>query len=445
MLGGLQSSLSKLWSRVKGEAYIDEEKLDEILREFQTALIEADVRVELARELNTRVKEEIWNKDVPEGVPLNNLVLKKLYDELVDLLGESGGKLNIKPGESNIILFVGLQGSGKTTSVAKVANYLKKRGYHVATVCADTYRPGAFDQLQQLMDRINIECYGEEEGDPVEIIKHAKKKFKDHDVILVDTAGRHKEEEALIKEMKALYKGLDPDEVVLVIDGMIGQRAYEQAEAFSQAIPIGSILVTKMDSSAKGGGALAASAATEAPIKFIGTGEDIENLESYVPERFVSRLLGMPDVRALEQLTQELPEGVKKGELSLEDLLEYYESMEGGGLWERLKGSIPGVQKLPQNLVENRLKQQKAILKSLTKEELNNSSVLGEERSRIKRIAFGSGTSIKAVRGLLSQYKKLKKMTKSLMKQRNMNKEEALSRLMEGNIDPQMLRKMGMA
>lgn len=443
MLGGLKSSLSKLWSKVKGESYITEEKLDEILKEFQTALIEADVKVDLAKKISSKVKEDILGEDLPEGIPLNNIVLKNLYDRLVDLLGEKGGDLNITPGKLDTILFVGLQGSGKTTSIAKVANYFKKRGYHVATICADTYRPGAYDQLTQLTSKINVKCFGKEEGNPLDIIKDGLNKFKGYDAVLIDTAGRHKEETALIEEMKKLHSEVTLSEVILVIDGMIGQRAYDQAKAFANTVPVGSVLVTKMDSSAKGGGALAAAAATDAPIKFIGTGESIEDIESYVPKRFVSRLLGMPDVRALEKISEELPETVKKGELSLKDMLEYFEKMEGGGLMDRLKGSLPGVSKVPENLIENRLKQQKAILRSMTEGELVNSSLIEKERSRIKRIAIGSGTSIKLVRNLLSQYKNLKKMTKSLMKRRNIDKKEALSKLMQGDLDPQLMRKIG--
>lgn len=443
MLGGLKSRLSEVWSKIKGASYIDEKKLDELIKDFQAALIEADVRVKLAQEIGREVKEEILSKDVPEGIPLNNLVLEKLYNQMIDLLGEKGGDLNITPGETNTILFVGLQGSGKTTSVAKVANYLKKRGWHVGTISADTYRPGAYEQLQQLTNEINVDCYGEKEADNVvDVIENGLEEFDEYDVILVDTAGRHKEEEALIKEMKRLYRKVDPKEVVLVIDGMIGQRAYEQAKAFANAVPIASLLVTKMDSSAKGGGALAAAAATDAPIKFIGTGEGLEDLEPYVPKRFVARLLGMPDARELEEITKEIPESLKKGELSLKDLLEYYNSV-GGGLVSRMKGAIPGLKRVPENLIKTRIEHQKAILQSMNQRELRDYSIIEKERSRIKRIAVGSGTSIKEVRQTLSQYKQLKKMVKSLMKQRGLKKKEALSRVMEGKVPQRLLQKMG--
>lgn len=443
MLGGLKNKLSKVWSKIKGASYIDEEKLDELIKDFQTALIEADVKVKLAQEIGREVKEEILSKEVPEGIPLNNLVLENLYNQMVDLLGEKGGNLRITPGETNTILFVGLQGSGKTTSVAKVANYLKKRGYHVGTICADTYRPGAYDQLQQLSSEISVECYGEEKADnAVDVIENGLEEFEGYDVILVDTAGRHKEEEALIKEMKRLYRKVGPKEVILVIDGMIGQRAYEQARAFANTIPIASILVTKMDSAAKGGGALAAAAATDAPIKFIGTGEGLGAIEPYVPKRFVARLLGMPDARALEEITKEIPEALKKGELSLKDLLDYYNSM-GGSLVSRIKGAIPGLKRVPEKLIKARVEHQKAILRSMNKRELRDHSIIEKERSRIKRIALGSGTSIKEVRQTLSQYKQLKKMVKSLMKQRGLKKQEALSRVMEGKVPQRLLQKMG--
>ena len=343
MLETLRSSLQRIFAKIRGAPYIDEKMLDEIITDLVETLIAADVNVQLAIDIGERVRKRVMETKVPEGIPLNNVVLRVLYDELVKLLGEKAYKFSIRPGRTNIIMFVGLQGSGKTTTIAKLANYLKKRGYRVAIICADTYRPGAYDQLKQLATQIGVPFYGNPgEKNPIKIVKEGLKQFKKMDVILVDTAGRHKEEKGLIEEMKQLAKTLNPDEIVLVIDGMIGQRAYEQAKAFAEATPIGSIIVTKLDGSARGGGALAAAAATGAPIKFIGTGEKIEDLEPYVPQRFVARLLGIPDPEFFARLLEEVPKSIVSGKFTLRDLLDYYESVASKhGFFDKIKDIHP--------------------------------------------------------------------------------------------------------
>ena len=448
MLDNLKTSLQKILARIRGEPYIDEKVLDSIVREFVRALIEADVNVELAMQIGERVKERVLNTKVPEGIPLNNFVLRILYEELVSLMGKRYYPLNIRHGKLNKIVFVGLQGSGKTTTVAKLAYYLKKRGYKVGIICADTYRLGAYDQLKQLAEQISVPFFGiRDEKNPIKIIREGLKQFGKMDVVLIDTAGRHKEERGLIKEMKEIVEKVKPDEVILVIDGIIGQRAYDQAKAFAEATKIGSIIVTKLDGSAKGGGALAAAAATGAPIKFIGVGEKIDDLEEYVPQRFVSRLIGI-SIEDLEEIIKAVPKSVIKGRITLRDLMEYYESMlNRGGITKKLK-ELFKLGALSDKQIVLGIKRQLAILKSMTPEELDNPTLL-KERGRILRIARGSGTSVTDVRRLLKQYEIVRKYVRTLMRSRNLTKEAALAKVLQGDIDLSELgdlkkfRKMG--
>jgi len=442
MLDKLRTSLQKIFAKIRGAPYIDEKVLDEIVTDLVESLIEADVNVQLAMEIGDRVKKRVLETKLPEGIPLNNVVLRVLYDELVKLLGDKTYRFTIRPGKTNIIMFVGLQGSGKTTTVAKLANYLKKRGYKVAIICADTYRLGAYDQLKQLAEQINIPFYGDpREKNPIRIVKDGLKHFRKMDVILVDTAGRHKEEKELIKEMKQLAKALNPDEIVLVIDGMIGQRAYEQAKAFAEATSIGSLIVTKLDGSARGGGALAAAAATGAPIKFIGIGEKIEDLEPYVPQRFVARLLGIPDPEFFTRLMEEMPKSLLSGKFTLRDLLQYYESVVSKrGFLDRFKDFV-GIGGISEKVMHQQIKRQIAILKSMTSEELDEPELL-KNRWRIERIARGSGTTTMEVRRLIQQFEKMRKIIRALMRSRRLSKDMALAKLMSGEIDPAELKKL---
>lgn len=442
MLEGLKASLQKIFAKIMGAPYIDEKVLDEIITDLVETLIEADVNVQLAIEIGERVKRRVLETKRPEGIPLNNLVMAILYEELVNLLGKKTYHLTIKYGKQNKIMFVGLQGSGKTTTVAKVANYLRKRGYRVAIICADTYRAGAYEQLKQLAEQINVPFYGNPgEKNPIKIVREGLKRIKKVDVILIDTAGRHKEEKGLIKEMQELAREIKPDEVILVIDGMMGQRAYEQAKAFAEATPIGSIIVTKLDGSARGGGALAAAAATGAPIKFIGVGEKIDDLEPYVPQRFVARLLGIPDPSFFEKLQKEVPQSLITGKFTLRDLLEYYEKVASKrGFFDTLKDFV-GLRSISDQLIKQQMRRQIAILKSMTREEMEKPELL-KDRSRLERIARGSGTSIIEVKRLIQQFEKMRKIMRVLMRSRRLSKDMALAKLMSGEISPAEIKKL---
>ncbi|RLG99313.1 signal recognition particle protein Srp19, partial [Candidatus Bathyarchaeota archaeon] len=290
VLEKLGSSIYQALKKVFRVAVVDEATVKELVRDIQRALLQADVNVKLVLEISKRIEERALKEKLPPGISRKEHIIKVVYDELTRFLGEKPVSLKITPGKRRIIMLVGIQGSGKTTAAAKLARYLQKRGVKTALICADTYRPGAYAQLQQLANKINVPLYGNpKEKNPVKIAREGLKQFKDYEIVIIDTAGRHKEEKSLIEEMKKLDKAIKPDEIMLVIDGTIGQQAAAQAKAFHEATPIGSVMVTKLDSSARGGGALSAVAAIGAPIKFIGTGEKIEDIEPFVPSRFVGR------------------------------------------------------------------------------------------------------------------------------------------------------------
>jgi signal recognition particle subunit SRP54 len=321
-------------------------------------------------------------------------------------------------------MLVGIQGSGKTTHAAKLGRYFQKRGLKVGLICADTYRPGAYNQLQQLATRINTPFFGDLKAkDPVKVVKEGLKQFADKDLLIVDTAGRHKEEKDLIKEMKDLEKNVHPDEVIMVIDGTIGQQALAQAKTFHEATPIGAIIVTKLDGSSRGGGALSAVAATGAPIKFIGTGEKIEDLEAFIPSRFVGRLLGMGDLETLLEkvkdaeidIPQKKAKDIMSGNFTLTDMYEQFQAVKKMGPFGKVLKMIPGISStnLPDemlNSAEGRLDKWGIIIQSMTPAEKENPKMLNSSRAR--RIARGSGTTEKEVKELLKQYVMMRKMLK---------------------------------
>lgn len=326
-------------------------------------------------------------------------------------------------------MLVGVQGSGKTTTAAKLARYLQKRGFKTALICTDTFRPGALIQLRQLAKRANIPVYGDPSGkDSVKIALEGLRRFEKYDAVIVDTAGRHKDEKNLIEEMKSLEKAVKPDEIIMVIDGTIGQQAAAQARAFHEATPIGSIIVAKLDGSARGGGALSAVAATGAPIKFIGTGEDLEDLEQFIPSRFVGRLLGMGDLQTLIERVREaeikIPEkrvkAILRGKFTLTDMYEQLEALTSMGPFGRLIKMLPGIgYDLPDDIketAEDHLKKWRVIIQSMTPEEREKPKMINASRTR--RIARGSGTSEADVKRLIKQYFLMRRMMKTLRRKR---------------------------
>ncbi|RJS90982.1 signal recognition particle protein [Candidatus Bathyarchaeota archaeon] len=425
----LGSSLYESLKKILRVSSIDEETVKELIRDLQRALLQADVNVLLVRDLSKRVEERALKEKIPPGISRREHVIKVVYEEITRFLGEKPVPLRVNLGRRNVFMLVGIQGSGKTTTAAKLARYFQKRGYKTALISADTYRPGAYAQLKQLASQINVPVYGSEEGgDAVKIALEGLRRFENYDVVLIDTAGRHKDEKSLIEEMKNLERAVHPDEIIMVIDGTIGQQAAVQAEAFHKATPIGSIIVAKLDGSARGGGALSAVAATGAPIKFIGTGEKIEDLEPFDPPRFTSRLLGMGDLQGLIEKVREaevkMPEKKAKaflsGKFTLADMYEQFEAMRSMGPLSRILKMFPGFgYEIPEEmmeLAEEQMKKWKAIIQSMTPEERQNPRII--KSSRVRRIARGSGTSEKDVKTLLQQYDRMRKLIRSFRRKR---------------------------
>ena len=427
----LGSSLYEALKKVFRASVVDEATIKELVRDVQRALLQADVNVKLVLDISKRIEERALKEKLPPGISRREHIIKVVYEELTRFLGEKPVSIKIEPGKRKVIMLVGIQGSGKTTAAAKLAKYFQKRGLKPALICVDTYRPGAFAQLQQLANRINVPLYGNPSTkDPVKIALEGLKQFNDRDIIIIDTAGRHKEEQELIKEMMMLEKSIKPDEIMLVVDGTIGQQAMVQAQAFNQATPIGSILVTKLDGSARGGGALSAVAATGAPIKFISTGEKIEDIEPFIPSRFVGRLLGMGDLETLLEKVREaeikVPEkkakAILSGKFTLTDMYEQFEAVKGMGAFRKLLKMLPGMSyDVPEemlNMAEDRLEKWRVMIQSMTKEEKDNPKIFNA--SRIRRVARGSGTSEKEVKELLKQYSLMRRMMKTLRRKKKL-------------------------
>ena len=430
-LDRLGSSLTDAIKKIFRASVIDEATVKELVRDIQRALLQADVNVQLVLGISKRIEERSLKEKVPPGISRREHVIKVVYEELTRFVGDKPVALKIEPGKKRTIMLVGIQGSGKTTHAVKLARFFQKRGLKPALICADTYRPGALAQLQQMANRINIPVYGDAKAkDPVRVVSEGLKSFSEKDLVIVDTAGRHKEERELIKEMKALEQRIKPDEVVMVIDGTIGQQALIQAKSFHEATPIGAIIVTKLDGSARGGGALSAVAATGAPIKFIGTGEKIEDIEPFIPSRFVGRLLGMGDLETLLdkvkdaeiKVPQKKAKAILSGKFTLTDMYEQFEAMKGMGPFRKVMKMLPGMSyNMPDemlNTAEDRLEKWRVIIQSMRTEEKENPKIFSS--SRIKRVARGSGTSEKDVKELLKQYVMMRKMLKMFKRKKKL-------------------------
>ena len=425
VLEKLGSSLYDAIRKVIRAPVVDAELIKELIRDFQRALLQADVNVQLVMELSQVIEKRALDEELPPGISRKEHVVKVVYDALTAFVGEKPVPLEIRPGRQNVLMLIGIQGSGKTTHAAKLARYFQKRGLKPALICADTFRPGAYDQLEQLAESINVDFYGEPDGkDPVKVARNGVKKFRDYEVVLLDTSGRHKEEKSLMVEMQQIARAVKPQEIILVLDGTIGQQASAQAAAFNEATDVGSIIVSKLDGSARGGGALSGVAATGAPIKFIGTGEKIEDMEQFVPGRFIGRLLGMGDIESLVAKVKEAEVEVSEkdinallsGKFTLTDMYHQLEAMRKMGPLQKVLQMVPGFSyQLPDadlDMAEERMDRFKYIIDSMTPEERDNPKVINAARTR--RIARGSGTEEREVRELIKQYNATRKMLRQL-------------------------------
>ena len=429
MLGNLGKNLTNTMKKLAGMTIIDEEVVKEVIKDIQRALIQSDVNIKLVLNLSKTIEDRALNEKPPKGVTAKEHVIKIVYEELVHLLGDKAAEVEIEK-KPYKILFVGLQGSGKTTTIGKMARYLQKKCFNPALICTDTWRPAAYEQLRQLTESLNLSLYGDPDNkDALDLARKGLKEFKKQDLIIVDTAGRHKEEKDLLDEMEQISAVVEPDEVMLVIDGTIGQQAKDQALAFSKTTKIGSIVITKLDGSAKGGGALSAVAEIGAPIKFIGTGERIEDLEVFDPERFISRLLGMGDIRSLIERAEEIAEedvdaeamdAMLSGKFTLKDMYSQFEMMNKMGPMQQVMNMLPGMgNKLPKNasqVTEEKLGKYKILMDSMTEQELTHPEII--KQSRVKRIARGSGMRNEDVKELLKYYQVTKKAIKGFGKRK---------------------------
>jgi signal recognition particle subunit SRP54 len=433
MFDNLREGLRGALKKIVGASDINEELIDSLCKDVQRALLQSDVNVRLVLSITQNLKERALKEQPPKGLSRKDHIVTILYGELAKMLGYSGEVIKtidkaqeddhqsvatsfFKPGKQNVVLLLGIQGSGKTTVTAKMGRWLTKHGYQVGVIGTDTWRPGALTQLKMNCSKINIEVYGEEESkDAVEIATNGLEHFKEQnlDVIIIDTAGRHKEEAGLLEEMREMHKVATPDLVLLVIDGTIGQQAFNQSKAFHEAAPVGGIILTKLDGTAKGGGALAASAATGAKVLFIGTGERIDDLEQFSPTRFVGRLLGMGDIKALLEMAKGLEiqaddDQVKRvisGKMTIEDFYTQMDSVKKMGI-KNVIDSLPGLSGMVKedqlDAMEVRMEKWRFIIQSMTKEEKKDPDLINE--SRRKRIARGSGQPESEIKTMIKQY-----------------------------------------
>ena len=458
MFDNLRDSLRTALKKIVGASDINEELIDALCKDVQRALLQSDVNVRLVLSITNNLKERALKEQPPKGLSRKDHVVTILYGELAKMLGYSGEVIKtignvkgeddaggatsfFKPGKENIVLMLGIQGSGKTTVTGKLARWLTRHGYRVGVVGADTWRPGALTQLKMNCTKINVEVYGEEGGkDAVGIVKRGLEHFKPQnlDIIIIDTAGRHKEESGLLQEMSEMHKAATPDLVLLVIDGTLGQQAYAQAEAFHKAAPVGGIILTKLDGTAKGGGALAASSATGARVMFIGTGERIDDLEQFAPTRFVGRLLGMGDIKALLEMAKNLEiEGdeqqakrLMSGKMTIDDFYAQMEQVSKMGFRNVIE-NMPGLSGMVNDdkldEMQKKMDRWRFAIQSMTKEEKSDPEIINE--SRRKRIYRGSGIPEGEVKEMIKQYNNSKDMMKKFKGGRGRGPGDFLRRL----------------
>ncbi len=420
---GLQNAIIDLRKAV----VIDKKTIKEYIKEIQKTLLSSDVDVQLVFKLSKNIEERTLLEKPPGTLSRKENLIRITYEELVKLLGIEK-KSPIK--ENERILLVGTHGSGKTTTAAKLARYLEKKGYNTKLICADTFRPAAFEQLKQLAQQINVPFYGDpEEKNSLKIIDDGIKKFRNEGVIIIDSEGRHKLNNELMNEINRIYLKIKPEKTFLVLDATIGQQAGEQAKAFKDSCSVDGVILTKLDGSAKGGGALSACAATNAPVYFIGVGEHIEDFEEFDAKRFVSRLIGFGDIQSLlekakeAEFDEETARRIMSGKFTLEDIYMQIEQVKKMGSMKKIIEMLPFQIKIPRDMLqiqEEKMDKWKVIMDSMTKEEMEEPSII--KRSRIERIAKGSGSKVEDVRELLIYYKRMKKMMKSIGDERKLRR-----------------------
>ncbi|MCS7298301.1 MAG: signal recognition particle protein [Bacteroidia bacterium] len=427
MFEAIAERLNQAFRALAGKARLTEANIADAVKEVRRAFLEADVSYKIAKDFTERVKQEAIGQEVIKSVTPTQLFIKIVYDELVKLLGERQEPLRFASPPPTLYLIVGLNGAGKTTFCAKLARYLKSQGKAPFLVAADVYRPAAAEQLAILAEKGEIPYYAASEAtDVIELVKQGviTAKAQAREVIIIDTAGRQTPDSELMEELRRLAEIFKPTEVLLVLDAMTGQDAVTTAQAFCSVVPVTGFVLSKMDGDARGGAALSLRAATGLPIKFIGTGEKLEDIALFHPDRIASRILGMGDIVSLveraqaqynAEKAQKLQEKLQKNKFDLEDMLEQLRTIRKMGNLRELLSMIPGFAQMKEiDIDEKTFKHIEAIILSMTPEERRNPAIINGSRRR--RIAAGSGTSIQQVNQLLREFEQMKKLLKSINK-----------------------------
>uniref|UniRef100_A0A8D8QXR9 Signal recognition particle 54 kDa protein n=1 Tax=Cacopsylla melanoneura TaxID=428564 RepID=A0A8D8QXR9_9HEMI len=474
VLADLGRKITSALRSLSNATVINEEVLNSMLKEICAALLEADVNIKLVKKLRENVRQVIDFDEMASGLNKRRMIQSSVYKELIKLVDPGVKAHQPQKGKPNVIMFVGLQGSGKTTTCTKLAYHYLKKNWKACLVCADTFRAGAYDQLKQNATKARIPFYGSyTEVDPVVIAQDGVDMFKKEgfEIIIVDTSGRHKQEESLFEEMLQVSNAIRPDNIIFVMDATIGQACEAQARAFKEKVDVGSVIITKLDGHAKGGGALSAVAATNSPVIFIGTGEHIDDLEPFKTKPFVSKLLGMGDIEGLIDKVNELKlddneeliEKIKHGQFTLRDMYEQFQNIMKMGPFSQIMGMIPGfsqdfLSKGSEQESMARLKRLMTIMDSMNDGELDNrdgAKLFSKQIGRITRVAQGAGVTEKEVKDLISQYTKfaavVKKMggIKGLFKGGDITKNVNQTQMMKLNqqmakmMDPRVLHQMG--
>ena len=431
---GLADRLQNAIKKIRGSQKVTEDDLKETLREVRMALLEADVNFKVVKDFIARIKERAMGQEVQASLTPGQFIIKIVNEELTDLLGGTQSKLMVASKPPTVIMLVGLQGAGKTTTAGKLANHLRKNGKKPLLVAGDVYRPAAIKQLQVLGEQLNIPVFSlGDQVSPVEIAKQSMSKAFSLacDTVIIDTAGRLHINEELMGELKDIKKTVKPHEILLVVDAMTGQDAVTVAESFNNDLGIDGLIVTKLDGDARGGAVLSVKAVTGRPVKFVGMGEKLDALEPFHPDRMASRILGMGDVLSLIEKAQavfdaedaaKLEKKLRKEEFTLEQFLEQMQQVKKLGSLESILGMLPGMGNISQklkdaNVDEKELDRVEAIIRSMTLEERRNPNIINGRRR--KRIATGSGTRVQDVNKLLKNFEQSKKMMKKI---KGMNK-----------------------
>jgi len=432
VLEGLGSILKKSIDKISSAIFLNKALIDSIIKDLQRALIMADVNIALVKEISDKIRKE-GEKNI-KGIEKKEQLIKLLNDEITRILG--GERKELTLGKKDTIMFVGLYGTGKTTTISKIALWYKKRGKKVALLGLDVHRPAASEQLEQLGKKIEVPVFIDKNTkNPETIYEKYKKELEKYDLILVDTAGRDALEESLIKEIKKISEKVKPTHTILVIAADIGQTAKTQASKLKESANVDGVIITRMDSSAKAGGALTACYEVNAPVYFIGTGEKPNDIEIFNPQNFVSRLLGMGDLESLlekvrsatdEKTQKKTMERLQEGKFTLTDFYEQIKSMQSLGPLSKIKDLIPGMgkAKIPDEIMgtqEEKMKRWKYAIDSMTPQERENPEILEKETARLSRIAKGSGTTTSEIRQLLKQYKMIKELAKGAKGMENMD------------------------